>query len=130
MFRNTPEKFIRASNLLFLVTLLKIVNIIILDFIPKGETSLKMYGIIALFVVTGFVLRRGYKWFIYCMPLIMLFPFILLQTNIVHVFNINPLAAIIIGFQFFLQIVIMEILLSSSKVADDNRGLYSRTIRL
>ncbi len=57
----------------------------------------------------------------------MLFPWVLLQTNIVHIFKINPLAAIITGVQFFLQVVIMEALLSS-QTAHSDRGLASKAV--
>ena len=130
MFRSIPEKFISASNLLFFVTFLKLLNVIILEIIPIGTISIKMIGILLLFIVSGFVLRRGYKWMIYLMPLIMIFPWVLLQTNIIRVFELNPLAGIVTGAQFFFQVIIMEILLSSSKSADDNRGRYTRAIRI
>ncbi len=129
MFSKVPEKFIRASNLLIFVTILKIVNIVILDIVPAGTTSLKMIGIIALFIVCSFVLRRGYKWFIYLMPLIMLFPWVLLQTNIVHVFAKNPLAGIVTGAQFLLQVVIMEILLSPSRSTEQGKHRASTAAR-
>ncbi len=128
MFRKTPEKYIRASNLIFFVTFLKLLNVIILEIIPTGKISLTMVGILSLFLVCGFLLRKGFKWMILLMPLIMLFPWVLLQTNIIHVFNTNPLAGIITGAQFFAQVVIMEILLSSSQSSDENRGRPSRAI--
>ena len=126
-FKRIPEKFVTASNLLFFVTFLKLLNVTILEIIPTGSISIKMVGILALFIVCAFVLRRGYKWMIYIMPLIMLFPWVLLQTNIVHIFKINPLAAIITGVQFFLQVVIMEALLSS-QTAHSDRGLASKAV--
>ncbi|HTA27899.1 MAG TPA: hypothetical protein VK809_08925 [Bacteroidia bacterium] len=129
MFRKTPEKFVRASNLIFFVTFLKLLNVIILEIIPTGRISVEMVGILVLFLVSGFLLRKGFKWMVLLMPLIMLFPWVLLQTNIIHVFNTNPLAGIITGAQFFAQVVIMEILLSSSESSDENRGRPSRAIR-
>jgi hypothetical protein len=129
VFRKTPEKFVRASNLIFFVTFLKLLNVIILEIIPTGRISVEMVGILVLFLVSGFLLRKGFKWMVLLMPLIMLFPWVLLQTNIIHVFNTNPLAGIITGAQFFAQVVIMEILLSSSESSDENRGRPSRAIR-
>jgi len=129
MIKRIPEKFIKASNLIFFVTLLKILNIIILDYIPSHRIPLAMYGIIALFIICGFLLRKGYKWMIYLMPLVMLFPWVLLQTNIFHVFKLNPLAGIVTGAQFFLQVIIMEILLSSAK-STENSDRRTRAVRI
>jgi hypothetical protein len=128
MFRRTPEKFIIASNLIFFVTFLKLLNAIILEMIPTGRISLLIVGILVAFIACGFLLRKGFKWMIYLMPLIMLSPWIILQTNIVHVFKINPLAAILDGVQFFLQVIIMEALLSA-KTAHTDRGLTSKAVR-
>jgi len=128
MFRNVPEKYIRASNLIFFVTLLKLLNVIILEIVPTGRISLKMAGILLLFTVSGFVLRKGFKWMVYLMPLIMVFPWILLQTNIIHVFKLNPLAGIVTGAQFVFQVIIMEVLLSSRKSGIESRGRYTGSI--
>jgi uncharacterized protein YhhL (DUF1145 family) len=129
MIRNIPEKFIKASNLIFFVTFLKIMNIIILDYAPTGKIPLKMFGILALFIACGFMLRRGYKWMIYLMPAMMLFPWVLLQTNIIHIFRYNTLAGIITLTQFLLQVIIMEILLTSSKVTEGDSRRSARIIR-
>lgn len=126
MFRNIPDKFIRASNLIFFVTLLKLLNIIILD----HRISLVTGSILLLFIVSGFLVRKGFKWMIYLMPLIMVFPWILFQTNIIHVFKVNPLAGIVTGAQFFLQCIIMEILLTSSKAVEERGGNSKKAIRV
>jgi hypothetical protein len=126
MFRNIPDKFIRASNLILFVTLLKLLNAIILD----HRIPLIIGGILLLFLVSAFLVRKGFKWMIYLMPLIMIFPWVLLQTNIIHVFKINPLAAILTGLQFFLQVLIMEVLLTSSKSTEEGVGNSKKAIRV
>jgi hypothetical protein len=127
MLNKVAEKYIKASNLIFWVAFLKLTNVVILDIIPTGKTSLKMAAIVGAFIVFGFVMRKGLKWIVYITPLIMLFPWILLKTNIIHIFDMNPLAAIVTGMQFLLQIIILDILVRQRHTASsafENRGRY------
>ncbi len=126
MFRNIPDKFIRASNLIIFVTFLKLLNALILD----HRISLLTGGILLVFILSAFLVRKGFKWMIYLMPLIMVLPWVLLQTNIIHVFKVNPLAGIVTGAQFFLQCIIMEILLSSSKSVEERGGNSRKAVRI
>jgi|SRR5580692_6315790 hypothetical protein len=125
MFKNIPDKYIRASNLIFWVTFLKLLNIIILDILPKGKTSITMGVILGVFLVFGFITRKGYKWITYVMPLVIIFPWILLRTNIIHNFQTNHLAGIIDGLQILFQLIILEVLIFDSKTDIENRGRYT-----
>jgi len=125
MFKKIPDKYIRASNLIFWVTFLKLLNIIILDILPKGKTSITMGVILGVFLVFGFITRKGYKWITYVMPLVIIFPWILLRTNIIHNFQTNHLAGIIDGLQILFQLIILEVLIFDSKTDIENRGRYT-----
>lgn len=126
MRARVPIKYIRASNLMFVVAFLKLANVAILDYIPTGTTSLLAVLIPVIFVIFGFIVRLGFNWIIFIAPFFMLFPWLVFHTNIVLVFDRNPLAGIIIGLQFLIQVMVIEILLRDSKTAFEERGRLSR----
>ncbi len=130
MSTNIHEKYIKASNLIFAVAFVKFITAFILGMLPYGKYSLIMVGILVVFILCGFLMRKGYKWLPYVMPLVMVFPWVVLQTNLFHVFKQNSLAGILCGLQILMQFIVMDILFNYTQSASKNSGNSAKAVRI
>jgi hypothetical protein len=130
MTTNINEKYIKASNLIFAVAFVKLITALILGMFPYGKNSFIMAGILVVFILCGFLMRKGYKWLPYIMPVVMILPWVILHTNIIHVFKQNSLACILCGLQILLQLLVMDILFNYTQSAAKNSGGSAKAVRL
>jgi hypothetical protein len=125
MFKNVPEKYIRASHLIFAVALLRLANVAILEIIPHKVTSPNEIMILGAIVILGFIIRIGNKWLRFLVIPPIIYSFIGVPNVVVDTFHKNPLAGIIMGVYLVIPIFVLEALFNTSKTSVmSRRGRY------
>ena|ERR1700722_12007008 len=126
MFKHTPEKYVRASNLILMVALLKAVNIVILNIIPNKPITLIVGLAIPIVLILALLMRTGFNWMRFLIIPFLVYSWIGVPTIITDTFGINPLAGILVVVQLIIPLMILEVLFNTQKLGFHNdRGRYA-----